>query len=258
MKRKITNFLLWLLERAGIGIIPENPIKKLCIRIIILFVLITSLFTMLLFVLKISSKMQDIALMVCYMLSVLIGISGYLSIHLKTETIRELLHTLDNNVFTYTDEAELQPKYIWILEEENMIFVGKILGCYTILNGGLACVMAALFFVLSDQELMIVYPGVLPWNTNATNFSFQVVLSLTSVSIYYIRWISCLIFNFEFERQFERLCYALNTMNKRSGIVEEVCNEKVNKPRDPYFQMENFRMKLTECIHHHQKLRAYV
>lgn len=81
MKRALTKFLVPQLEVAGAQIYPDKRFKKLCARIVILFVFICGFFTIILFISRIAANSQEMISATCYIIMTFVGMSSIIEIH---------------------------------------------------------------------------------------------------------------------------------------------------------------------------------
>lgn len=132
-----------------------------------------------------------------------------------SEDIIKLLTILDDNIFTYEEETDITPKYKWILEEGNMVI------CSLCLLGWLAIDLVLMFAIpilsiLLGAEEVVVIPVWIPIDSVVLSYLIQMSLASAFATSLWYRWIFLLVISLEFDRQCERLCSALATIEERS------------------------------------------
>lgn len=175
-----------------------------------------------------------------------------------------LLRKINMNIFTYSDENQIQVEYSWLCSESN---TQKIHFCILVAHfSSFVAGVNTLFdhFVL-DEPKSFLYPCWTPWNSEEyfiATFLMQIVLGLGPMWIMFSTQLFIVFVAIEFSRQNTRLCAALTSIHQRTenAVSMKIKNFNKNNTNEQKAKlMENlmaveFENNLKQCILHHQIL----
>lgn len=229
---------------------PAGKKLRLPIRFYtIISVLIFGLFGVFMFFVMNIEEPDEAVKFAAYFCSLIVINSTIIYLFVNRSGMRKMIRKIDDNVYTYADEREIQVKYDWLLERSAsaVVIVAVALGT---LSGFLVAGISPLYSVYVTKIITpYVFPSWYPWRDDTT-LGFLMTLG-TQMAICacacwgYIAIFLILTFSaFEFMRQYKRLTVALATLRSRT----EKC---VNRGAE-YDQV--YRGKVIECVKHHQEL----
>lgn len=170
--------------------------------------------------------------------------------------LKLLLESIDQNVFAYSDEANIEVTYNWLLQEGNTLKVYGSVLCYQSFGFALAGISPFVGYVLGNQKTFLLYPGWTPWKINglgsfAVTYLYQCLTAGCVFWIYYLTQMYVIFVITEFLRQYRRLGRALSTIDRRTGsLLNRTVLEDEGRPRSE----DVFADQLRQCIRHHQLL----
>lgn len=286
MKRVTTRFFATVLHLFGVDVFTDGTTKHqsniiLCKKIIITIFLLSGMFSMLAYALQNWNDLSKFILGIGYTAADAAVTTNYLYFMYFEKSIRKLIADIDREIFTYTDEPNILPKYSCILKEKNYKLFLIIFMVYIALGTALAAIPAILVYLINErQHSIVVYPSWIPSENGFIGSAFQLSTTFAFAGPMYLAWSFPIFVHLEFQRQCERLCAALATLTRRSlsqmleylkktesaayfedlaeapdsamlNRVEHICALN-HCHRAKYHEI--VREQLIECVQHHQHL----
>lgn len=275
MEKKLIKYLLVFLYGTGIAIPRGKRMKRIIIIPIFTFSLLCLLLTITMYIFERREHLQDVVVGFSYLFSCVNCFCSYCIFVHEDQKIRRLLEIIDNGIFTYANEEEIKPNYTWIAKEHNMIRVSLFVSGFVFSNMVLVTLGGIIRLIFTDEQMFLIIPGWVPWDSRVLNFCIQVYLSYLNTFMYTLKWSFSLIISFEFKRQCELLCEALGTVEGRTkseaqmreSSIDSVLMEQIpttfmgqNSEKWENFQIKKREMKIlrrniVECIQHHQNVK---
>lgn len=178
-------------------------------------------------------------------------------IHARQD-LKLLIESIDQNIFTYSDEANIEVHYDWPLDERNTFKIYASVLCFQSFGFTLAGISPFIGFMFGKKEAFMLYPGWTPWAIDdlgsfAATYIFQ---SLTSGCVFWLYYVAQMYIIFvvsEFLRQYRRLCRALSTIDRR--IWKLLVDGSIATSETIWAKYGDvFANQLCECIRHHRIL----
>lgn len=231
-----------------------NQFFRLCT---VLFLLLCTHLSLVTYAYINRSKFQESINTVAYTGGTILLIAVVLKFIHARQDLKFLIECIDNNMFTYSDEANIEVHYDWLLDECNTLKVYGSALCYQSFGFTLAGISPFIGYMLGNKETFLLYPGWTPWTINdfgsfAITYFYQ---SLTAGCVFWIYYLAQMYIIFvisEFLRQYRRLGRALSTIDRRTWklLVGRSILESGWRPK----YGDVFANQLCECIVHHQIL----
>lgn len=277
MNRKVIQFLITCIQNYGIDIANEKGNKKVFYtRIIVTGIMLLYFITLTAFLLKHLNETKSLVLGSAYLLGEINLEANYLYFQLNIKRIQNMLRNIDDNIFIYTNEEKITPTYSPFIKEKNMLFLFRIILIYIIVSLTLYSLSPFLADYLTGYYLKIeAIPIWLPFQNKVAVSLIQSPIIFVCAFALYLKLIFTLFVHFEYERQTERLCAAILTLEGRSlmDMQQRVAVTNVNTSsqstpmslnqlrsmrrtnpsyRNIYYEI--VRENLIQCIQHHQHL----
>ncbi|XP_065199917.1 uncharacterized protein LOC135831402 [Planococcus citri] len=284
MKRQVVEVMAALLRFTGIHseegkATTLNELRRISVYV---FFLSYGFLGTTMFSIKNGGEFYNFVIPTAYIGALTVLMTGVLCLFHNKKRIYRMLKHLDDNVFTYSDEVNIQPKYTWLFDEKNIITKFILVMCYEITGYIFVCGSPFMGYFVTGHMKPEIYPGWTPWTVNGTvtfwmTYVSQVCVVTTSLWGYYITLTYVLFIIIEFIKQYKRLVVAVSTINLRA---ERSLLEKLNFSNafnesalgDITFQRANFhhsdikkehivlynrlvRENIIMCVKHHQMLK---
>lgn len=203
-------------------------------------------------------------------------LSGLAAFMCRLEQVKILLKHVDQNIYTYPDESDINPRYDWITGERNMVI---LFWCIFWYNSCASVADASLPFIqlmMQGRVEVLIYPGWIPWSIEGVlpfigTYLMHFCILLACTSICNLTCIYTLFVTFEFQRQCKRLNAALGSIEQRTlkhtlhklnildpKIIDGNGNgdEEDKRLRSKYrhYYQTKFKENMVSCIQHHQML----
>lgn len=260
--RKIVAIIVQPMNLIGLNPLKEDTFLGCYIRILLactalLYILCGTI--LLMYHLE-GDLVHNLVVVMPYASYSIIFISTIISAQICKSSVRYVLSSLNSQVFKYPDEQDFHIDYDGYLSEmkSKRILLHVIL---FVMSGFVIAWLSPLtvYYLVGTVELHL-YPQWVPWSLDTTldkilAYSLQVPPFFI---VFVIRNFTQLYFIFslvEFLRQYKKLEYAIKTVNERSRrrVLLTKTGKHMKEIEDLYYS-EAFRLNLTMCIHHHQKI----
>lgn len=262
MKRNSVRIICSFLDLTGINVKEGQYSSKQFFRLCtVLFLLLCTHLSLVAYAYINRSEFQESINTVAYTGStVLLPVVVLKFVHTR-EGLKRLLESIDQNVFTYSDEANIEVRYDWLQDERNTLKVYGYVLCYQFFGFALAGISPIVGYVSGNTKTFLLYPGWTPWTINgfgtfAVTYFFQ---SLTAGCVFWIYYLTQMYIIFvisEFLRQYRRLCRALSSIDRRTQKLLQ--SARISIPASELGRKleygDAFANQLRQCARHHQLL----
>lgn len=212
-------------------------------------------------------NLKNFLFSITYTFNMLTTILMFHSFYHYREDIQFTLQCIDDNVFVYSDEEDIQVVYEWYLQDENAVGVYLRVCLWQSIPFAIVGMVTVLDFIFGRENSFLFYPAWTPWSMN-NFFAYLVSYLLQAISCIVILWNYYLVQAYaatvilELLRQHVRLRKALVTLAERTRkhvLMTTVNNSNVemqenleyllNPKSQIYSKSVEIRMK--QCFRHH-------
>ncbi len=259
MKRIIVRLICNFFHFSGINVCRLKYDRKAYTRIsVVTGLLVCTLFSLSMYGIINRRSIEESIKTVTYMNSTILMLLVNIKFLQLRKQIRIQLQKIDDNIFKYSNEREIEMTYEWFLDERHIGAIYRWILAYQVFGFALAGMAPFIGFLVGKNVSFLVYPGWTPWSTNGP-FKFiltYVYQSLTASSVFWMLYLSQTFVVFvviEFLRQNKRLRAALSTLEDRT--MKQILRLSKCNPEYRNYQFNRiFANKLKECVRHHQEL----
>lgn len=253
--RKITSIVVGPMNLLGLNPLKRDTFLNCYVPIFLsLAAFVYGIYGTTLFMYHWNKDFYNFAVPVAFASSLITCIITVLTAQMCKPTIHYVLSSIDNHVFKYPDEENFILEYKGYTSENNYTKLSVLVLLLEIAGFTVASISPFMGYFFTGRLRTFLYPQWVQWNIDS-KFSYTVTYMLqlpVVVSVFLIFYVVQLYFTFvlvEFLGQYQKLQYAVETLNERSS-------EKLLRVNDgpPSVRDDIFKSELIMCIHHHQKL----
>lgn len=212
----------------------------------------------------------NISIPMSYAAVILVHFFDLLYLQKNKHVVRDLLLNINENVFKYCDEDdfEYEPK-LECIQEERFFELHKLLVIYYIGLFAFYGMSPILGYLITDEWHTLFYPQYIPWKQDSAitvllAYVQQIPLSVYALVVLFMFTNYYVFILVEFDRQFVRLQYALESLNERASrpLLPAVVAKHTAKnlplistdKSDNFNRLFTFRRNLVLCVRHHQEI----
>lgn len=154
MKRKITKFLQIILEIVGIRTSTGRNVRRTFSKVVSTSLLVIGASLMTVYVIQNKDSFQDLSIGSLYIVGSYGIVFSYFIFLANSKDTTKLIMILDDDFFTYPDEAKLALDYKRILKEKNIVLYSIFLFCYVFFLVLMTYIMCLVCYLLYETRIM--------------------------------------------------------------------------------------------------------
>lgn len=266
-KRKWVNLIDIFLKTIGVNVHKKNIRWYEFYQFAALFPIINGTIHISLYSFVNRGIINDAIIGVGYLAAISVVFASVYILCQMRGNILKMLRLIDDNVYRYPYEENLQIDFEEILKEEYFFKAVFIIFAYESLGFSIAIVNPLITFLFTGVFQACVIPSWYPQYGRGVlgmivNSYFQTIGSVATFWVYNVSQILITNFTLEFLRQFERLKVALRSIQ---SITEVMVVKEMKVYLKPLSSLEYeyqfkkrydaaYRGNFSHCVRHHQKL----
>jgi len=194
--------------------------------------------------------------------SCIVMMTTILSMHICKPAMRDVLCSINDHVFVYPDEENFKLNYSGILLEKNCIKLCGAVILFEVLGYAFSFLSPFIGYFLVGELHTYIYPQWIPWNVGSTfTYVFTYILQVPTATYNFMGYYMILLYYIfilvEFDRQYKKLQYAIESLDERSrkGVLGDDDEEMIRVLGSRNEEYDNaYKYNLIICVRHHQKL----
>lgn len=260
MKRLSVRLMINLLDMTGIRLYEGTFFEKYVRLFAISFSLCYTGFSISMYSIIHRENFNEFVITISYLFSTIFLLTTIVSLFTSKSKIRVLLERIDDNIYTYTQEKDIEVAYSWILDEKNTRKINALIFLYQLFGFALAGISPVLGYLFGIENQFMIYPAWMPLAKKGflPYIGMLVIQLITAGSVfwgYYLLQVYVAFMVIELLRQHKRLKAALTSLSTRCELEVLRANAQqdgINNPHVWYVKL--FKENLIQCIQHHQLL----